>query len=101
MFFIGLDTGLISLQQYNSQTDPKFIEVNVIAFDNTGVEPSLMSSSLVKVSLSPIDTMSRYFSIIMTQVYFIENDNLVILTVASRKSQVDSNLDDIKRLVLS
>lgn len=34
------------------------------------------------------------------QVYFVENENLVVITVEETKSQVDSNLDQIKRWVL-
>lgn len=49
MFSIGLDTGLIRLVQYDPATDPKFVEVNVIATDNLGTDPSLTSTTLVKV----------------------------------------------------
>ena len=42
------DTGILRVADY-SLTDPKFVEVTVNAVDNQGVEPSLMSSALVKV----------------------------------------------------
>lgn len=37
---------------------------------------------------------------LVCQVYFIEDENLVVITVRESKSQVDSNLDQIKRLVV-
>ena len=33
----------------------------------------------------------------VAQVYFVEDENLVLITVEEPKSQVDSNIDQIKR----
>ena len=46
---VDQDTGTIRLVQFDPSTDPKFVEVTVDAIDNLGVEPSLMSSAVVKV----------------------------------------------------
>ena len=49
MFSIGVDSGLISLSQYNAANDPNFIEFSVNATDNLGNVPSFSSSAIVKV----------------------------------------------------
>ncbi len=48
-FSVELDSGAITLVQYDLEVDPKFIEANVIAFDNLGNATTLMSSALIKV----------------------------------------------------
>lgn len=91
---VDRNSGMLTLLELSPS---KFIEATVDGFDNLGNALSLTSSATVKVRSSGNEKWKIPALCDDIQVYFIENENLVFLTVVERKSQVDSNLDQIMK----